>query len=179
MRRTKMVCTIGPSSSAPGVLRELIAAGMDVARLNFSHGAHDFHRETCQAIRSLSVEAGRNVAVMADLQGPKIRTGTFPRGAFVLPAEGEIDLVEAAQAAGARDVIPVQYEGLAEDVVPGDAILIDDGRVALRVLGIKPRLDRIAGQRHLGLRERQRLAGNSRRSERQQQAKARQRFSAT
>jgi len=80
MRRTKIVCTIGPSSTAPAVLRDLIAAGMDVARLNFSHGVHDVHRQAYDTIRSLSAEMSRNVAVMADLQGPKIRTGRVKGG---------------------------------------------------------------------------------------------------
>ena len=134
-RRTKMVCTIGPASDSPEALERLVRAGMDVARLNFSHGSQADHARRLQTLREVADRVGRPVAALQDLCGPKIRTGTFPRGAFVLPAEGEIDLVEAAQAAGARDVIPVQYEGLAEDVVPGVAILIDDGRVALRVLG--------------------------------------------
>ena len=133
MRRTKMVCTIGPSSSAPGVLRELIVAGMDVARLNFSHGAHDFHRETCQAIRSLSVEAGRNVAVMADLQGPKIRTGSLKGGGPVTLNEGAPLCVTTREAPGDAECVSTTYPNLPRDVKPGDRLLIADGAMELRV----------------------------------------------
>ena len=89
MRRTKVICTIGPSSSSPEIIGKLIRGGMDVARLNCSHGNHESHRKTFAAVRSVAKEVGRNVAIMMDLQGPKIRTGPLHGG-------GPVNLVDGA-----------------------------------------------------------------------------------
>jgi pyruvate kinase len=111
---------------------------MDVARLNFSHGSHAEHARRLDTLREASATCNKSVAALQDLCGPKIRTGSFPRGAYVLPQRGEIVLIERKKDAIAEeDTIPIQYEGLAEDVQPADTILIDDGRVVLRVRKIE------------------------------------------
>jgi pyruvate kinase len=132
-RRTKIVCTIGPASETKEALEQLILAGMDVARLNFSHGNTDDHARRLATLRAAAEKCKKPVAALQDLCGPKIRTGSFPRGAYVVAPGSEVALVEAATADPGPDVIPIQYEGLAEDVAVGDMILIDDGRVGLRV----------------------------------------------
>jgi pyruvate kinase len=131
-RRTKIVCTIGPASETKEALEQLIVAGMDVARLNFSHGNMDDHARRLATLRAAAEKCQKPVAALQDLCGPKIRAGSFPRGAYVVAPGGEVALVEGSTADG-PDVIPIQYEGLAEDVAVGDMILIDDGRVGLRV----------------------------------------------
>jgi pyruvate kinase len=138
-RRSKIVCTIGPASDSSEALERLIRAGMDVARLNFSHGSHAEHAQRLSRLREAATRCKKPVAALQDLCGPKIRTGSFPRGAYVLPASGEVTLVETQTKAITTepDTIPIQYEGLAEDVQANDAILIDDGRVVLRVLRIE------------------------------------------
>jgi pyruvate kinase len=138
-RRSKIVCTIGPTSDSSEALERLIGAGMDVARLNFSHGSHAEHANRLARLREAATRCKKPVAALQDLCGPKIRTGSFPRGAYVLPAGGcEVALLETTRGTIAEpDTIPIQYEGLAEDVQPGDAILIDDGRVVLRVQRIQ------------------------------------------
>src|SRR5258706_521292 len=132
-RRTKIVCTIGPASETKEALEQLILAGMDVARLNFSHGNTEDHARRLATLRAASEKCKKPVAALQDLCGPKIRTGSFPRGAFVVAPNSEVTLVEGARADPQHAVIPIQYEGLAEDVAVGDMILIDDGRVGLRV----------------------------------------------
>jgi pyruvate kinase len=135
-RRTKIVCTIGPASESAEALEALVRAGMDVARLNFSHGSQAEHANRLERVRAAAKKVGRPVAALQDLCGPKIRTGSFPRAAYVLPPNGTVTLIEGEHPDG-PDVVPIQYEGLAEDVVAGDVILMDDGRVALRVLRIE------------------------------------------
>ena len=137
-RRSKIVCTIGPASDSREALERLIRAGMDVARLNFSHGSHEEHARRLETLRQAATSCKKPVAALQDLCGPKIRTGSFPRGAYVLPQTGEVTLLETKKGVLAEEeTIPIQYEGLAEDVQPGDAILIDDGRVVLRVQRIE------------------------------------------
>jgi len=132
-RRTKIVCTIGPASETKEALEQLIRAGMDVARLNFSHGNTGDHARRLATLRAVSENCKKPVAALQDLCGPKIRTGSFPRGAFVVAPGVEVALVEGAVADAEHEVIPIQYEGLAQDIAIGDMILIDDGRVGLRV----------------------------------------------
>ena len=133
LRRAKIVCTIGPASSSPEMLDALCAAGMDVARLNFSHGTHEEHAVRLKAIRSAAERNQKPVGILQDLCGPKIRAGRFASGGHVVASGTRIDLVEG-KTQPFDGVVPIQYEGLAEDVHPGDRILIDDGRVALRVV---------------------------------------------
>jgi len=131
-RRTKTVCTLGPASSSPETIRALIEAGMDVARLNFSHGDRETHRATLALVREIAADMGRPVGVLQDLCGPKIRLGELPAGGVTL-ARGEIVTLAGGDAPGG-DALPVSYPYLAEDVRPGDPILLADGLVALRVL---------------------------------------------
>ena len=133
MRRTKIVATIGPSSRSPGVLRDLIAAGMDVARLNFSHGEPAEHTRTVLRLRRLSRLAGRPVAILQDLQGPKIRVGRL-RGGQVEIRRGSRLVLTARRVLGHARLLPTDYRRLPQEVRPGDRVLLDDGRIQLRVL---------------------------------------------
>ncbi len=131
-RRTKIVCTLGPASSSPDQIRELILAGMDVARLNFSHGDHASHRKTIRTIRELSLELGREVGILQDLAGPKIRLGKLPVPERELKVGEEVSF--GHDASSDPEVIPVNYPYLAEDVDVGNRILLADGLVELEVL---------------------------------------------
>jgi pyruvate kinase len=133
MRRTKIVATIGPSSRSPRVLRDLIAAGMDVARLNFSHGEPAEHTRTVLRLRRLSRLAGRPVAILQDLQGPKIRVGRL-RGGQVEIRRGSRLVLTARRVLGHARLLPTDYRRLPQEVRPGDRVLLDDGRIQLRVL---------------------------------------------
>ncbi|GAC1444035.1 MAG: pyruvate kinase [Mycobacteriales bacterium] len=132
-RRAKIVCTLGPATHSYEGVRALVYAGMDVARLNFSHGSHDQHRQAYTWVRQASDESGRGVGVLADLQGPKIRLGTFAAGPTVW-STGETVVITTDVCPGDHDRVSTTYAGLAGDVEPGDRLLVDDGRVALRVL---------------------------------------------
>lgn len=131
-RRAKIVCTIGPATSTPEKIRELVRAGMDVARLNFSHGTHADHEQVYRSIREASEEYGRAVGILGDLQGPKIRLGRFAAGP-VEWREGDIVRVTVEDVAGTHDRVSTTYAGLAEDARDGDRLLVDDGKVALIV----------------------------------------------
>ncbi len=133
--RTKIVCTIGPASSSPAVLRALITAGMNVARINFSHGTHEQHAEVIKAVRVIAREVGRPVAILGDLQGPRIRIGDLPAPIMLL--EGS-DIVLAPEAVAEAGDVPVTYGELATDVKVGDRILINDGLLDLVVLEVHP-----------------------------------------
>jgi pyruvate kinase len=132
IRRAKIVCTIGPASDSPEGLDALCAAGMDVARLNFSHGTHEEHLARIKAVRAAAERNRRPIAILQDLCGPKIRAGKFAAGAAVVATGATIDLVEGDDEP-VPGVIPIGYEGLAEDVHVDDRILVDDGRVVFRV----------------------------------------------
>lgn len=129
-RRTKIVCTLGPASSSPERVRALVEAGMDVARLNFSHGNHDEHASLYAAVRRASDDTGRAVGVIADLQGPKIRLGRFEGGAAVL-TPGSTFTVTTEPGEGTSERASVSYEALAREMAPGDTLLIDDGMIKL------------------------------------------------
>ena len=132
VRRTKIICTIGPSTRRADTIKRLAKAGMDMARLNFSHGTHADHEETIKLIRAASEELGRPIGVLADLQGPKIRVGTFPGGAVELRV-GEPFVVTTRETPGGPGIASTSYKGLAEDLSPGAPILLDDGRLRLQV----------------------------------------------
>jgi pyruvate kinase len=136
VRRTKIVCTIGPVTFTPERIRAMILAGMDVARLNFSHGDHDSHQQTLKLIRKTSKEVGRVVGILQDLAGPKIRLGKLPIEDRVLQTGERVALspVEGDDPA----IIPVNYPYLIEDVAVGDHILLADGLVLLRVQSREP-----------------------------------------
>jgi pyruvate kinase len=129
-RRTKIVCTLGPASNSPKRVKALVEAGMDVARLNFSHGDHDAHAALYAAVRQASDDTGRAVGVMADLQGPKIRLGRFEGGAAVL-VPGSTFTVTTEPGTGTNAWASVSYEALAREMSPGDTLLIDDGMITL------------------------------------------------
>jgi pyruvate kinase len=134
LRRTRIVCTIGPSSSSPAVLRAMIQAGMDVARLNFSHGDPATHRQVAANLREAAEAMGRYVALMGDLQGPKIRTGSLP-SSFQRLARGRHVVMTsvAAEHGKGEDQIQVSHPELVEALRPGDRVLLDDGRIELVV----------------------------------------------
>ena len=132
MKRTKIVATIGPSSSSKEVLKEMILAGLNVCRLNFSHGAYEDHAEVIENIRSLNDELGLNVAILADLQGPKIRTGEMQKSGVHLEVN-ETVLVQTDPVEGTEKVFSINYARLPEDVKKGELILVDDGKLMLEV----------------------------------------------
>ncbi len=134
LRRTKIVATLGPASLAPATLRAMVRAGMDVARLNTSHGTLDGHAEATRAVREAAREEGRAVAVLLDLAGPKIRTGDTLDGRALELRAGAMVRVTATPVAGTEERFTIGYERLAEDVNAGERILLDDGRIELRVL---------------------------------------------
>jgi pyruvate kinase len=131
-RRTKIVATLGPASSDAAVLARLFQAGVNVVRLNMSHGTHDSHRAAYETVRAVAEKEGRTIAVLADLCGPKIRVGRFPDGKITLPT-GATVTVTTREVPGAPGLIPSEYHELAADVVAGDRILLDDGNLELRV----------------------------------------------
>lgn len=133
MRRAKIVATLGPATSSYESLRKIIEAGVDVARMNLSHGSYDVHEEVYANVRKAAEDAGKPVAVLVDLQGPKIRLGKFEGGPYDL-AEGEIFKITVEDIVGNREISSTTYKGLPADVSPGDPLLIDDGRVLLRVV---------------------------------------------
>ncbi|MDP9436349.1 MAG: pyruvate kinase [Actinomycetota bacterium] len=135
-RRAKIVCTLGPATHSYAAVRALVQAGMDVARLNFSHGSRKDHRQAYDWVRAASDETGRGVGVLADLQGPKIRLGTFAAGPVVW-ANGETVTITTQDVPGDHDRVSTTYKGLAGDVAPGDRLLVDDGRVGLQVVAVE------------------------------------------
>ena len=136
--RTKIVCTLGPASSTREALRSLVDAGLDVARINFSHSTHDQHAATIALIRDVGKETGRPIAILGDLQGPRIRIGDLD-GPRELADGSDVVLAPESQARAAE--IPVTYELLADDVHVGDRVLINDGLLELVVLDVtKPRV---------------------------------------
>jgi pyruvate kinase len=133
MRRTKIVCTIGPASESLDTLKALIRAGMDVARLNFSHGTYEEHATRIQRIRQAAAEVGKHVGIMLDIKGPKIRTGKIAGGQVELVEGSTITLTIDPVEYGTAERVWVSYEGLVEDVYPGAPIRIDDGLIGLVV----------------------------------------------
>ena len=135
MRRTKIVATLGPATSSEESIGALIRVGVDVTRFNFSHGDHEMHLRNAQIVRTAAKESGRNVAVMQDLQGPKIRTGDVEGGTELV--EGHRVVISAGDFVGDASRLSTTYDRLAEDVKPGDRLLIDDGLIGLRVESIE------------------------------------------
>jgi pyruvate kinase len=131
-RRTKIVCTLGPASTEPAVLEELIGAGMNVARLNMSHGSPEAATEIFQRVRRAAAARGAQVAILVDLQGPKIRTGPLLGGTPVTLEKGQPFTITTRQIEGSFDEVSTGYAGLPGDVRPGDRILLSDGLIELR-----------------------------------------------
>ncbi|MCU1670629.1 MAG: pyk [Blastococcus sp.] len=135
-RRAKIVCTLGPATSSAEQINALVESGMDVARLNFSHGAHEDHATAYRLVRAASDRTGRAVAVLADLQGPKIRLGTFVDGPVIWATGSQVCItVEDVPGTAAR--VSTTYKNLADDVRVGDRLLVDDGNLALTVVNVE------------------------------------------
>jgi len=137
MRKAKIICTMGPASREEPALGRLVAAGMDVARLNFSHGTHADHAKAILAVRAASAAAGRPIALLADLQGPKIRVGKIDGGKVMLTEGSEVIIAVEELALGNAERFSCSYAGLPNDVTPGDPILINDGAIRLEVLRVQ------------------------------------------
>ena len=136
MRRAKIVCTLGPAVETPEKIKELIAAGMNMARLNLSHGSYEEHQGRLDRVRQAAESMGKAVAVLVDLQGPKIRLARFENGPHEL-ARGDIFTITTDEIAGTKERVGTTYKGLPGDCKVGDRILIDDGKVTVEVVEVK------------------------------------------
>ncbi|PQQ30385.1 pyruvate kinase [Photorhabdus luminescens] len=138
LRRTKIVTTLGPATDRDNNLEKIIAAGANVARLNFSHGTAEDHLQRASKVREIAARLGCHVAILGDLQGPKIRVSTFKEGKIFLNV-GDKFLLDAnlGKGEGDKEKVGIDYKGLPTDVVPGDTLLLDDGRVQLKVLEVQ------------------------------------------
>jgi len=135
MRRAKIVCTMGPAVEAPGKVEQLIAAGMNMARLNLSHGTHAEHQGRLNSVRDAAKAAGVPIAVLVDLQGPKIRLARFANGPHEL-SRGDVFTITTEEIEGTKDRVGTTYKGLPGDCKAGDRILIDDGKVTVEVTSV-------------------------------------------
>ncbi|MGZ4483418.1 MAG: pyruvate kinase [Nocardioidaceae bacterium] len=135
MRRAKIVCTLGPAVNTPDKIRALVDSGMDVARMNMSHGSHEDHEQVYRMVREAADATGRSIGIFADLQGPKIRLGTFADGPVQLE-DGASFTITTRDVPGDKDCCSTTYDGLCGDVARGDHILIDDGKVRLEVTDV-------------------------------------------
>jgi pyruvate kinase len=138
VRRTKIVCTLGPASSTKEQIQALVEAGMNCARLNFSHGDHESHARTARLVRETEREARRPLAILADMQGPKMRIGTFANGPIEL-ARGDRFALTTNEVEGTEEIVSVTHDSLAADIRPGNMVALDDGMIRLRV-------DRVEGE---------------------------------
>lgn len=136
MRRAKIVCTLGPAVESPEKVRELIAAGMNMARLNLSHGGYEEHQNRLNQVRAAAAEAGVPIAILVDLQGPKIRLARFKDGPHDL-ARGDVFTITTDDVEGTKERVGTTYKGLPGDCKAGDRILIDDGKVTVEVTAVK------------------------------------------
>ncbi len=132
-RRAKIVCTIGPASESEDAMRNLMLEGMDVARLNFSHGTYDEHLRRIQRLRTIASDLGRPICILQDLQGPKIRTGKLKERAAIALATGQTVTITSEDVFGTSETIATSYKALAKDVRPGERILLSDGKIELVV----------------------------------------------
>ena len=147
MRRAKIVATLGPATNTYDTIRAIIEAGVDVARLNLSHGSYDVHEAVYAHVRKAAADVGKPVAVLVDLQGPKIRLGKFADGPHDL-TKGDIFTITTEDIEGTKDICSTTFKGLPQDVAPGDMLLIDDGKIDLRVLetdGVRVRTEVLVG----------------------------------
>jgi len=136
-RRAKIVCTLGPATSADAIVRDLMRQGMDVARLNFSHGTHEEHARTIERVRRIAEKEGRGIGILQDLQGPKIRTGRFKYRRPIALRTGARVTITPRDLEGTASLISTSFSGLAKEVSPGDRILLADGIIELRVRAVK------------------------------------------
>lgn len=135
-RKTKIIATLGPASDSPEMVADLVKAGVNMFRLNMSHGDYDGHRTAIRRIRQAAAEHHEPIAILADLCGPKIRTGRFKDGSIALKSGGNVTVTTRA-VVGDDSCIPCQYAALCDDVKGGDRILLDDGKLELRVIGVE------------------------------------------
>ncbi|MFU8812127.1 MAG: pyruvate kinase [Balneolaceae bacterium] len=136
-RRTKIVCTLGPSSNTPEAIENLYRAGMNVVRINFSHGTHEDHKKTIGYVRDIAKKHEYSIPVLMDLQGPKIRVGQMKDGGQIVKA-GDILEITTRDVEGTSSLIPIDYDGLSEDAREGNQILIDDGLLELKIIKNEP-----------------------------------------
>jgi pyruvate kinase len=136
LRSTKIVATLGPASSEPAVLERMVRAGVDVVRLNFSHGSADDHLKRAALVKEIASKVGRTVAILCDLQGPKIRVGKFKDGKVALE-KGQRFILDAAAEIGDTSRVGLDYKELPRDVAPGAVLLLDDGKVVLDVVEVR------------------------------------------
>ncbi len=137
VRRAKIVCTIGPACDSEEMIRDLMRLGMDVARLNFSHGTHAEHARRIKRLRRAAHRLKRTVCILQDLQGPKIRTGRLQNGKAVLLKSGAVLTITPRKVAGTAELIATDFAGLAREVEPGARVLLSDGRIELKVRSIR------------------------------------------
>jgi pyruvate kinase len=150
MKKTKIVATLGPASSDKEVLRQMFMAGLNVCRLNFSHGSYEDHAKVVQTIRELNEETGLNVAILADLQGPKIRTNEMENNGVEL-INGKEVLIVTEKVLGTSEKFSINYAQLPADVKPGERILLDDGKLALEVVSTDGKAEIVAKVVHGGI----------------------------
>src|SRR5437879_10618814 len=136
-RRAKIICTIGPACHSEAAMRDLLRLGMDVARLNFSHGSHEDHARNVERLRRAADREERNVCILQDLQGPKIRTGRLERHEPVLIKTGSVVIITPRDIAGTSTRISTTFPDLAKEVETGTRILLSDGLIELRVRGVR------------------------------------------
>ncbi|MFF7329299.1 pyruvate kinase [Streptomyces sp. NPDC008150] len=136
MRRAKIVCTLGPATDSYDQIKALVDAGMDVARFNLSHGSYAEHEERYHRVRKAAEETGRSIGILADLQGPKIRLGSFREGPVLLERGDSFTITVEDGTDGDRHTCGTTYKGLAADVTPGERVLVDDGKVCLEVTSV-------------------------------------------
>ena len=132
MRKTKIVCTIGPASRDRETLREMLLAGMNVARLNFSHGSHEEHRETINRFRSVRDELDLAAAVLLDTKGPEIRIKNFEKGSEILD-DGQVFTITTEDVPGTKEIVSVNYKDFPQELRPGNLVLINDGKIVIKV----------------------------------------------
>ncbi|MCI0750859.1 MAG: pyruvate kinase, partial [Flammeovirgaceae bacterium] len=133
--KTKIVATVGPSSNTKEMLRALAKEGVDVFRLNFSHGTHDDHQKVVNYVREINEEMGTHIALLQDLQGPKIRVNEVEEGVQLV--RGQEIVITTRQLKGNAEIVSTSYEGLPTDVKIGDMVLIDDGKIELKVKEVR------------------------------------------
>ena len=136
LKKTKIVCTLGPSSNTPGIIEKMIKAGMNVARFNFSHGSHEEHKQRIDMVRASSQKLGIPVALLLDTKGPEIRLGKFKNGSIMMEAGKDFTLT-ARDVEGDETIASMNYKELPQDVKAGDHILLSDGLVNLEVVSVE------------------------------------------
>ncbi len=134
MRKTKIICTLGPATDGEGIMEELIKKGMNVARVNFSHGTHEDHKRRIDEVKRIRQEQRKKVAVLVDTRGPEIRTGMVKDSCMLLNLDDEITLT-TKEVMGGNGVVSVNYKHFPEELGQGDRVMIDDGLIELEVIG--------------------------------------------